>query len=470
MRRLIALGLTAVLLSGCLSLAPRYRRPAQPTPATWPTGPAYPPASPGEASLARWRDFFTDPKLRAVIDQALANNRDLRAAVANIEIARAQYDIQRAQLLPTLDVQAGATFGREPLSVAGGGAGGQGHVNLHQFNAGLGVSAYELDLFGRIRNLSKAAFEQYLASGEARRAVQISIVAQVATDYLALGADRTALAIAIETRASAEKSLALTQARFAGGIASQLDVSQAMTVAQQAKFDVARLTTQAAQGQNALDLVVGAPVAQDLTPQAIDEHAVLAELPAGASSRVLLARPDVLQGEHQLEAANADIGAARAAFFPAITLTGSGGVASTALGALFSAASGAWTFAPQITAPIFDAGRNRAGLASARATRALDQANYEKAIQTAFREVADALAQRGTIEAQLAAQRGLADAAGETLKLANARYAAGIDTYLDVLIAQRTDYAARQTLVTTQLAEATNLVTLYTALGGGLDS
>jgi multidrug efflux system outer membrane protein len=416
-----------------------------------------------------WREFFTDPKLRAVIDQALADNRDLRAAVANIEIARAGYDIQRAQLLPTLNAQAGATFGREPQSVAGGPANAHGHVNVHEVTAGLGVSAYELDLFGRIRSLSKAAFEQYLASGQARRAVQISIVAQVAGDWLALGADRTALAVAVETQASAEKSLALTQARFGGGIASQLDVSQAETVAQQARFDVARLTAQAAQGQNALDLVVGAPVAETMTPQAVDEHAVLAQLPAGASSRVLLDRPDVLQAEDQLEAANADIGAARAAFFPTITLTGSGGLASAGLSTLFSAGSGAWSFAPQIVAPIFDAGRNRAGLASARATRALDQATYEKAIQTAFREVADALAQRGVIEAQLAAQRGLADAAGEALRLAEARYAAGIDTYLDVLIAQRTDYAARQTLVTTELAEATNLVTLYTALGGGLD-
>jgi multidrug efflux system outer membrane protein len=433
------------------------------------------------ASPAPWRAFFVDARLEAVIDEALANNRDLRAAVANVAIARAQWRAQHAALFPTLQAQAGATFGRFPAGTSapttggtGTGGGGQsfaagGHFNEHQFTAELGVTAWEVDLFGRIRSLTRAAFEQYLASGEARRAAQITLVAQVATAWLTLGSDRTLLAVARDTLSAGEASLGLTQARFAGGVASALDVDQARQIVEQARFDVARLSTQCAQDENALDLLVGAPAPPSLLPGAVVGQAgVLANLPTGVSSAVLLSRPDVVQAEHQLKGANADIGAARAAFFPTITLTGAGGLTSSALAHLFEGPAATWTFAPQLTAPIFDAGKNRANLALARATRALDQATYEKAIQTAFREVADALAQRGTIASELAAQQALVDAAADDLRLARARYERGADTYLNVLIAQRTLYAAQQTLTTTRLLLTANLVALYQALGGGL--
>ena len=468
MRRDLSFSLIALSLSGCISLDPHYRRPAQPTPAMWPTGPAYGPQSASTEAVAGWRAFFVDPRLNTVIGEALTNNRDLRVAVANIQIARAQSDIQRSQLFPTLNGQAGASFGREPLTSAGAPA-ANGHINIHQFNLGLGVSGYELDLFGRQRSLSRAAFEQYLATDQARRAAQISLVAQVASAWLTVGSDSALLAVAKDTAASARSSLLLTQARLTGGIASALDVSQAATLADQFDYDVAHLTTVVAQDVNALNLLVGAAVGPALLPTGVEDRAVLQDVPAGISSAVLLQRPDILQAEDRLRADYANIGAARAAFFPSLSLTASGGLASSALSTLIGVASGGWSFAPQIALPIFDAGRNRAGLASARATREVGQAQYEKAIQTGFREVADALAQRGAIGAQLGAQQALAAAAADGLRLAQARYAAGVATYLDVLIAQRTYYAARQTLIAAQLAQATNLVTLYTALGGGLD-
>jgi NodT family efflux transporter outer membrane factor (OMF) lipoprotein len=296
-------------------------------------------------------------------------------------------------------------------------------------------------------------------------------VSQVAADYLALASDRSLLKIAADTVVSGGQTLDLTRARFEAGVASGLDVAQARTIVEQARFDVARLTTQVAQDRNALELVVGAPVGDDLLPAAIGAPVVvLSRLPAGLTSAVLLRRPDVLQAEEQLEGANANIGAARAAFFPSITLTGSGGLISTALSSLFTAGAATWSFVPAISQPIFDAGANRGNLALAKAQRDLAIDTYEKSVQTAFREVADALAQRGTIDAQLAAQRGLVDAAQVSMTLADARYQRGADTFLNALIAQRSYYAAQQTLVTTQQTEATNLVTLYTALGGGLDA
>jgi multidrug efflux system outer membrane protein len=466
----LPIALTALLLAGCLDLAPRYHRPAQPTPAAFPTGPAYPAPSARVQGVVGWRDFFSDRRLEAVIDEALANNRDLRAALANIAAARAQYQVQRASLFPHLAATAGATLGQEPASVVTG-VPGQGEINIRQYNIGLSVPAYELDLFGKLRNLSRAAQDQYFATRQARDAAQITLVSQVAADYLTLAADRSLLKIAQETVINGGKTLDLTRARFTGGVASGLDVAQAQTIVEQANFDVARLTTQVAQDRNALDLVVGAPVGEDLLPPAIGESVVvLARLPAGLASAVLLRRPDVLVAEDQLEGANANIGVARAAFFPSITLTGSGGLISTSLATLFQGASATWSFAPAITQSIFDAGANRGNLALAKAQRDLAVAAYEKAVQTAFREVADALAQRGTIDAELAAQRALVAAADQSLQLANARYQSGADTFLNALIAERSYYAAQQTLVTTQQTEATNLVTLYTALGGGLDA
>lgn len=468
----LTLVLGAALLSGCIDLAPAYHRPSQPTPAQFPSGPAYPPPPAAPQPVVGWQLFFSDPKLKIVIEQSLANNRDLRVAVANIAAARAQYRVQRSELLPTITADASATLAHEPLSTLGGFApGATGGFDEHVYSLTGGFSAYQLDLFGQLRDLTRAAQEQYFASRQARDAAQISLVSEVADAYLTYGSDQALLQIALETLQSGTETLTVTRHRFAEGVGVELDVSQAETVVDQARFDVARLTTQIARDKNALDLLVGAPVGDDLLPADVGQPVVVLErLPAEVSSSVLLERPDVLQAEDQLRAANADIGAARAAFFPSITLTGAGGVESTALSSLFRGASSTWTFAPTISQTIFDFGARQGNLAFAKAQRDAGVANYEKAIQTAFREVADALAQRGTIDEQLASQRALTAASANSLRLSTMRFREGVDTYLNVLIAQRTLYTARQTLVATQLAQATNLVTLYTALGGGLNA
>jgi len=465
------IALAASLLTGCIDLAPAYHRPAPPVPASFPTGPAYPVAPTAAQPIAGWRDFFQDAKLKAVIDQALANNRDLRIAVANIAAARAQYHVQRAALFPTITAQGGATLGQEPASVASGGLapGASGTFDEHIYSLTAGATSYQLDLFGKVRDLTRAAQEQYFATRQARDAAQITLVSEVAADYLTIGSDRALLAIARDALKNGAATLEVTQHRFEIGVDSELDVSQAQTYVEQARFDVASLTTQVAQDRNALDLVVGAPVGDELLPTGVDEPVVVLErLPTAVASDVLLQRPDLLQAEDQLRAANANIGAARAAFFPNIALTGTGGLTSLALSALFQGASSTWAFAPQISQTIFDAGANRGNLAFAKAQRDLEVATYEKTIQSAFREVADALAQRGTIDEQLAAQQALTDAAANALRLSTARYERGSDTFLNVLVAQRTLYAARQTLVAAQLSKANNMITLYASLGGGL--
>ena len=475
MRRALAvtLLLAAVTLGGCIDLAPRYGRPALPTPAAFPSGPAYAPPPATAQPVESWRSFFADPRLKSVIAQALANNRDLRIALANVAASRGQYVVQRAAQFPKLDATASATYGQTPTSALGGGAfaaGRPGVFNERFYNVNAGVSAWQLDLFGKLRNSTRAALDTYFATRDARDAAQITIVGEVANDWLTLGSDRALLAIAKDTLKSGAATVALTRARFASGVASALDVSQAETVEEQARFDVGRLTTLVAQDRNALELVVGGPVADDMLPPDIDnDGVVLSRLPAGLPATVLLARPDVVQAEEQLKAANANIGVARAAFFPDISLTGSGGVTSLALSTLFRSSALTWSFAPTITQPIFDFGANRGNLTQAKAQRDAAVASYEKAIQTAFREVADALAQRGTIEEQLAAQAALTASSQEAYRLSEARYERGSDTFLNALVAERSFYAARQTLTQTRLARATNLVTLYTTLGGGLD-
>lgn len=465
--------LAAVTLGACLDLAPRYRRPSLPTPAAFPSGPAYAPPPATVQPVESWRAFFADPRLKTVIDQALTNNRDLRIAVANVAAARGQYVVQRSNQFPKLDATASATYGQTPLSVLGGGAFAAGQsttFNERLYNVGAGVSAWQLDLFGKLRNSTRAALDTFFATREARDAAQITIVGEVASDWLTLGSDRALLAIAVDTEKSGAATVALTRARFSSGVASALDVSQAETVEEQARFDVARLTTQVAQDRNALELVVGAPVRDDLLPPDIEaDGVVLSQLPGGLPATVLLARPDVVQAEDQLKAAAADIGVARAAFFPDISLTGSGGVTSLALSTLFRSSALTWSFAPTITQPIFDFGANRGNLVQAKAQRDAAVATYEKAIQTAFREVADALAQRGTIEEQLQAQAALTASSEQAYRLSEARYERGSDTFLNALVAQRTFYTARQTLTQTKLARASNLVTLYTTLGGGLN-
>jgi multidrug efflux system outer membrane protein len=460
----------ALLLSGCGTLEPNYERPALSTPAQFPQANTADVAVSGRvAADTRWQSFFLDPKLRAVIELGLANNRDLRVAVANIEAARAQYRVERADLVPHLNASLGATYGREPLSaVTGVASSGGGDINEHQYNASVGFSSYELDLFGRVRSLTKSALEQYLATEEARRAAQISVVAEIANAYLTLASDEAILEVAKDSIASANASLDVTQARFAHGVASQLDVRQAQSLVEQDRADLANDATIVAQDRNALQLAVGSPIPESVIPQPLgDDPLVLNNLPAGLASEVLIARPDVIEAEHQLKSENAQIGAARAAFFPSITLTGSGGGTSASLSDLFKGPAHTWSFEPQINLPIFDGGTNQANLDYAKAERNVYVAQYEKTIQTAFRDVANALARRETIDDQLAALQGEVDNSGDSLTLSQARYDRGSDTFLNVLIAQRTLYAARQSLVSARLIRSTNLVSLYQALGGG---
>ncbi len=467
MTRLSSLVVVAgLLLSGCAGLEPTYHRPAPPVPATWPVGPAYPAAT--DSPLADWRQVFIDPRLRAVIEQALADNRDLRVAIAQIEASRAEYGVQRAELLPTIDGSLGASRGRTYTGLPA--SFGAAYSTATTYSANVATTSYELDLFGRVRSLTRSALETYLATEEARRSVQISLVAEVATDYLTFAADASLLDVSKTTVASAKANFELARRRLTGGVGSQLDVSNAETILDQAQDDVARYTTQVAQDRNALDLAVGAPVAAENLPTGVDDPATrLGEPPEALNSQVLLQRPDVLEAEHTLRSANASIGAARAAFFPSISLTGSGGAESASLSKLFAAGSGVWSFAPTMTLPIFDGGANRGHLDYAEAEDRIDIAQYEKAIQTAFREVSDALAQRGTIAERLRAQRAEVAAAAQSLRLAEALYARGSDSYLDVLTAQRTLYSAQQSLISVQLLHTTNVVSLYKVLGGSLN-
>jgi multidrug efflux system outer membrane protein len=459
--------LAAAFLSGCINLEPDYARPAAPVPTAWPQGAAYPAAAktdgPAIADIG-WNAFFVDPKLKELIALGLANNRDLRVAVLNIEKSRAQYDIERADQLPTLQAEGSATLQRITRRNSATGAA----YTQKDYSVNAGVSAYELDLFGRVQSLKDQALEQYFATDEARRSTQISLVAEIATDYLNLAADQERLTLAQDTLLSQQQSLTLTQRSFQVGTSSALDVHQAETSVETARFDVAKYTAQVAQDQNALALVLGAPVPADALPSgAIDVVATVEDIPAGVPSDVLLRRPDVLEAEYQLRAANANIGAARAAFFPKITLTANAGSTADALKTLFKAGTGAWAFAPDIVWPIFDWGANEANLKSAKVDKQIYVADYEKAIQTAFREVADALADRGTLDAQLSAQQALVNSTSESYRLSDARYRKGIENYLNVLDSQRSLYSAQQDLITVRLSRVNNLVTLYKVLGGG---
>jgi multidrug efflux system outer membrane protein len=455
-------------LAGCGTLAPTYERPAAPVPSTWPSGAAYAPlaAASGSASDLPWQSFILEPRLRKVVAQALADSRPLRKTVSDIAVARAQYDQQRAALLPTIGASVGTTSTR---ALAGTSGGRTVAATSRTASAGVGVSAWELDLFGRVRSLDDAAFESWLASEEAGRSARLSLIAETAIAWMTLASDRSQLMLAEQTLRAAGQSVALTRKRLDAGVASRVDVREAETIHDQARADIASITTAIAQDRNALELLVGGPVDESLLPEALPAApAWLSEVSAGLSSSVLLLRPDVLQAEHQLKSANADIGAARAAFFPTLTLTGSGGVASTALSTLLSGGTAIWSLAPGLSATLFDGGAHRAAIGIAQAQRDGDVASYELAVQTAFRETADALARQGTMQAQLDAQADLVSAARDSAELANARYAKGVDTFLASLTAQRTLHAAQQSLVSAQLAALANRVTLYKVLGGGM--
>ncbi len=468
-RSIAILSIASACLAGCTTMAPHYTRPDAPVSAAWPTGPAYQNSGADKSPDTRvadipWREFFVDKQLGALIELALKNNRDLKIATLNIERSRAQFQIQSSDLFPKVDANAAASYQRIPETLSSTGQA----MTVEQYSVGLGISSYEVDLFGRVRSLKDQALEQYLATEQAGRTVQISLVSQVAATWLALAADRERLQLAQETVANQQESYNLTRSRFEAGVSSALALNQAQTTIDGARVDIARYTTIVAQDENALVLVVGSPVPSELLPLSLSEKLTsLKDLSPGLPSDVLLRRPDILQAEGILKGANANIGAARAAFFPRITLVTSLGFGADDLAGLFKPGSLAWKIAPQITLPIFDGGSNKANLSVAEADRAIAVAQYEKAIQTAFREVADALAQRGTIDDQLTAQQSLTSATSESYRLSQARYEKGVDSYLQVLDSQRSLYGAQQNLIVVRLARLANLVTLYKVLGGG---
>jgi NodT family efflux transporter outer membrane factor (OMF) lipoprotein len=440
----------AALLAGC-SFIPTYERPAAPVAAAFPQ--ASSDAGTAAAALA-WTDFLPDARLRALVDIALQNNRDLRVAVLNVEQTRALLGVQRADRWPSVNGIAAAS--RAPNSTG---------VQTTTYTLGVSVAAFELDLFGRVKSLSEAALARYLASDEGRRAAQVSLIAAVASADLALRADDELLEVTQRTLASREEGQKLIRVRFEGGVSAEPELRSGESLVAAARASLIALQRQRGLDLNALVLLLGQPLPEALPVATGLNDLRFADLPAGLPSEVLLQRPDVRQAEQTLIAANANIGAARAAFFPRITLTGSAGFASTQLSGLFD--NTAWTFAPQLLQPLFDAGRNRDNLAATRAAHDIAVAQYEKAIQVAFREVADALAGRATLGEQLAAQHAQADAEARRLELAELLYRGGVATQLDRLDAERATLAARQAVVQLQLARLQNAVQLYRVLGGG---
>ncbi|MFK3770623.1 efflux transporter outer membrane subunit [Pseudomonas putida] len=445
----------ALALSGCVNLAPDYQRPAAPVADQWPATSA----SKTSADIG-WQALFIDTRLRDTVALALANNRDLRVAALNVEYQRAQYRIQRAELFPAVSASADGTRQRALSN-------GSTAVSS-QYSVGLGISNYELDLFGRLGNLKDAALEDYLALEQTRRSTQLSLVAEVASAWMTLAADQQLLTLANDTYASQQKTYALVQQSHGLGGESGVSLAQARSTVESARADAANYASQVEQDRNALELLVGQRLGDAQLPGITPlDAALLVSVPAGLPSTLLQRRPDVLAAEHTLKAANADIGAARAAFFPSVTLTATGGSASSELSGLFKSGSAAWSFAPSINLPIFNAGSNRASLDAAKVSREIEVATYEKTLQTAFSEVADALAVRAHVNERLDAQRNLSEATHTSYDLAMALYKQGANSFLDVLDAQRSLYSAQQGLISLQLAEQVNRVTLYKTLGGG---
>jgi NodT family efflux transporter outer membrane factor (OMF) lipoprotein len=447
-------------LGGCMSLAPKYERPAAPVAAAFPAVPGAPlPASTASesATAIEWQRYFADARLRGLIEQALANNRDLRVALLNIEQARAQYQIRRADQLPTVN-----------LGASGSRAATSNDSISSNYQVGFAVSAFELDLWGRVRNLSEAALAQFLATEEAQRATRISLIASVANAYLSVLADDELLALTDKTLQSRIAAQKLVQLKYENGVVSKLDQQLANSLVDSARVTLAQLQRQRAQDVNLLTLLVGQPLPADSMAGATLAQAAFVDLPAGLPSDLLASRPDIRAAEQQLIAANANIGAARANFFPRIALTASAGTASNELSGLFKSGSFGWSFAPQMLLPLFDSGRNAAALASARVGRDIAVAQYERSIQTAFREVSDTLAGQATFSEQLRAQRAVADAEGERFKLSELRYREGAASYLDYLDAQRSLFAAQQAAVQANLQRLQNQVALYRVLGGGV--
>jgi multidrug efflux system outer membrane protein len=457
----------ALLMAGC-SLQPVYERPAAPVDAAYPTGAAYK-ASDGKSDSAAlpavdtgWRDFLTDPRLQRLIEIGLANNRDLRVAALNVAQMQAQYRIQRAAQFPQIDGFADLASARTPASVSTT----HSVVVTHDYTVGASVS-WELDFFGRLQSLKDQALQQYFATAQARKAVEILLVAEIADEYLTMLADDELIAVTQKTLDSAQASYKLTLIQFQAGTGTELSVSQAETVVEQAKANYAAQVRARAQAENALVLLIGQPLPADLpAPVALDAQ-TLADIPADLPSDLLTRRPDIMQAEATLRGANANIGAARAAFFPSISLTGSLGTESGALAGLFKGGSLAWSFLPSIALPIFNAGKLKAELDVATVQKDINIAQYEKAIQTAFSEVADGLAARGTYDDEVASLGRYTQAEQHSLDLSELRFRGGVDTYLNVLTAQTALYNAQLTEVSVRLARLTNLVDLYRSLGGG---
>lgn len=464
--KLIFLPVIIITFIGGCTLAPEYVRPASPAPTDWPTGAAYS-AIKTTASAQRvpelpWRKFFTDEHLQKIIEISLSNNRDLQLAALNVEKARALYGIQRAELLPTVNATGSGSKQLIPADLSTTGSA----TTATQYGVNLGISSWEIDFFGRIRSLKDKALEEYLATEQARRSAQMLIVSTVAKTYLSLAADRENLKLVTSTLETQEASYKLIKKRFDVGLTSELDILRARSQVETARGDVARYTQLTAQDENILNLLAGSAIQPALLPVDMSSVVPPEEISAGLPSDLLLQRPDVLAAEHRLRAANANIGAARAAFFPRISLTTSIGTASADLSGLFKDGSSTWSFAPQIVMPIFDA-RTWSAYDVTKVEKKISIAQYEKAIQTAFREVADALAVRGTVNRQVAAQQALVDAFADSYRLSHARYTKGIDSYLSVLDAQRSLYAAQQGLIVLHLSRLANKVTLYNVLGGG---
>lgn len=468
-----AVAILALMTSGCMTMEPKYVRPDPAIPASWPVGDPYLTESEAALPSLTYKDIFRDPRLQTLIDQSLMNNRNLMVAVANIEAARAQFQIQRAQQFPQLDSNAGVTLSGDrsaSTSRSGSGSGSSSSSSkgiAAQYSAGLSVPSFELDLFGRLRSLTHAQFERYLATEAAARATRLTLVANIANAWLDYASDSSLLTVSEDTAATAAKSVQLTQARVNAGVSARTDLVQAEQILTAAQAGVARQRTLVAQDENALQLLVGAPIDPKLLSHSIDDAApAIAELPPGLNSYVLLRRPDVVEAEYNLRAANANIGAARAALFPKISLTGLLGFASSALTSLFSGGALGWSVSGDAAYTIFNAGAGHANVRLSQAQKEAAVATYQSTIQSAFRDVTDALARRGTMGDELSARQRQDAAAAEYLRLSEARYKAGVENYLTTLDAQRSYYSARQLLVQSKLTEAQNLVSLYQALGG----
>ena len=456
-----------LFLNGC-SLAPEYTPPPVPVPARWPQGEADngSPAKAGAltAPALRWKDFFTDERLQNIMAMALDNNRDLRLAALNVERARAMYGIQRAGSFPAVNGAGTGSRQRVPTDLSTTGE----SMTAEQYGVNMGIAAWEIDFFGRIRSLKDQALEEYLATEQARRGARVALMGEVARVWLTTAAGRENLELVRSTLEAQQASYELIDKGCQIGFATEIDLRRAQTQVEAAQRDVPRYRRQVAEARNALNFLAGAPVPEDLLASDLKSLAPFGDISPGLSSEALLNRPDIIAAEHRLRGACAVIGAARAALFPRISLTTSAGTASSELSGLFNAGSDTWTFGPQIVMPIFDA-RTWAALRVSKADRKIVLTQYEKTVQKAFMEVADALAVQGTIDEQLSAQQSLVDTVAETYRLADKRYALGLDNYLGVLDAQRTLYLQQQAQISLQLAKLSNRVRLYAVLGGGAD-